>query len=187
VRAQLHVSERRACAALGWHRCQSDGHNQKAAAFNYGAAWAKLAFLYLSGKGVGKSVPTAVENLEKAWSAGHLAAASTLSEIYRKGDGVTADREKALDWLQRGATAGDPLCHQQLAAMYERGEGVEASLERALFHHVIAIRQFQQQRYDPEHIKAALYRRASIARNMAVADVTKVLNQVANWKTGSLR
>jgi TPR repeat protein len=97
----------------------------KAAAEGNAIAQFNLAVLYLTGRGVARDIPKAVEWHLKAAAQGLPAAAHGLGVIYYQGLTVEQDYAQALKWFRRAAARGFADSEFNIGVMYFNRQGVK--------------------------------------------------------------
>jgi Sel1 repeat len=117
-----HRSDNLATAAL-WYR----------KAMEHGSAFgeAALGLLSMTGQGVPKDLPRAVELIRDAAGKGNVIAQNALGFMYAHGNGVPKDNDQALAWNRKAAAQGAPNAQLSLGIAYEEGVIVKQDLEQA--------------------------------------------------------
>jgi TPR repeat protein len=88
-------------------------------------AMSNLAWLYFSGRGVGKDEVRAAALWKQAAGQGHAAAQDLVGVMYITGQGHTArDPVQALAWFRKSADQGNPEGQYHVGAAYREGMGV---------------------------------------------------------------
>jgi TPR repeat protein len=95
-------------------------------------AQCELGFLYAKGRGVERSMETALAWLGKSAEQGNMLALSNLHLAYSEGMGVTKDLAKAMEYLHACADPGDEVAQYRLGVAYSSGHGVPKNLETAV-------------------------------------------------------
>jgi len=91
---------------------------EKAANKNLMEAQYYLAFYYIGGTGVNKSIFEARNWLKKAAMQGHVSSQYSLGNMYLNGHDVKKDLDKAIKWLMLAADQGDVQAQFELGLAY---------------------------------------------------------------------
>lgn len=95
-------------------------------------AQVRLAYLYLTGKGVPQDFGEAAKWNRKAAEKGHAAAQDWLGYLYETGKGVQQDFGEAATWYRRAAEQGESEAQRHLALLHAQGKGVAKDMAEAL-------------------------------------------------------
>jgi TPR repeat protein len=148
---------------------------------DYASAGIDLARLFLQPPALDPAKAVALD--EKAWSDGVKVAAFELGTLYERGVPlagaqhgfvIAPDLARAWSWYQRAADAGDPNALARFAEREEsRADAVGPPLLAAFRYYASAAERARQEDWPTESWKNWRYRRASLARILARAGMTR--------------
>ncbi len=107
----------------------------------YAKAQASLAWMYHTGNGVKRDLPTAFVWYQKAADQGHAIAQNNLAVMYENGLGTRKNTKAAAYWFRESANSGYSFAQYNLGRLYAEGIGVKKDLEKARYWWRIASRQ----------------------------------------------
>lgn len=105
---------------------------ERAAAQNYGLAYAALGEIYAVGVLVPRDFEKAVSLFEQGAAAGSTTCMTYLGDFSFEGLGVPEDKSKAFKWFTQAAEKGDAYAQRRMGDCYLSGLGVEKNLKTAL-------------------------------------------------------
>lgn len=114
---------------------------QKAAEAGHTEAQANLAFFYIAGMGVEKSLPRAAYWMEHAATKGDLPAQFRYGLMLERGEGTRRSYEEAAYWYKAAAERGHADAQFALGRLYYRGLGVPWVFDYARVHFEEAAKQ----------------------------------------------
>ncbi|HUL47999.1 MAG TPA: protein kinase [Steroidobacteraceae bacterium] len=161
---------------------------EQAAARGYRSARIDLALLLLQPSAGMPDPAKAVALDEKAWNEGVRVAAFELGTLYehgvplsgaQQGFLVAPDLARAWSWYQRAADAGEPNALARFAEREEsQASAVGPALLRAFGYYAAAAERARQEDWPTEDWRTWRYRRASLARILAHAGMTREVVRV---------
>jgi TPR repeat protein len=107
----------------------------------YAKAQASLAWMYHTGNGVKKNMPTAFSWYLKAADQGHAIAQNNLAVMYEAGIGTPVNQNAAAYWYLESANSGYSFAQYNTGRIFSEGHGVKQNKEEAIYWWRIASRQ----------------------------------------------
>ncbi|WP_075216013.1 caspase family protein [Mongoliimonas terrestris] len=110
---------------MGRRFAWAESYYREAAALGYTAAYANLAYMWMTGRGRPADMAAAVPFLRQGANLGNPRCRTDLGFAFLQGLGVEKSTEEALLWLRLASAGGWPNSMDILATMYLSGWGVE--------------------------------------------------------------